>query len=196
MEKIDDESLMGDQGIYTAKKEVVAYSPIHSDGIETVSDRIGMDLKNGESISDPLKKKKAFSKAVAVMGALGKVDDPRLEDAFGKLWSRLNLNKGSVNWSKVVAVKPSDNPIIVPVIFKSDDISFPTEYSPIQALNVMDALTDVTDYVAGSQNLTVDKNFDFDSLYGNEEQVDDVDKFPFGAAAPFDPPRRVKKEVV
>ena len=155
-----------------------------------------MDLKNGEPISDPLKKKKAFSKAVAVMDALGKVDDPRLEDAFGKLWSRLNLNQDNVDWKKVIAVQPNDNPIIVPIIFQSEDISFPTEYSPIQALNVMDALTDVTDYVAGSQNLTVDKNFDFDSLYGNEEEVSDLDRFPFGASAPFSPPRRVKKEVV
>ena len=196
MQKVDDDSLMGDEGIYTAKKEIVTYSPIHSDGIETISERIGMDLKNGEPISDPLKKKKAFSKAVAVMDALGKVDDPRLEDAFGKLWSRLNLNQDNVDWKKVIAVQPNDNPIIVPIIFQSEDISFPTEYSPIQALNVMDALTDVTDYVAGSQNLTVDKNFDFDSLYGNEEEVSDLDRFPFGASAPFSPPRRVKKEVV
>jgi len=197
MEKVDDESLMGDSSIYEAKKEVISYSPIHSDGIETVSARIGLDLKDGEPISDPLKKKKAFSKAVAVMEALGRIDDPRLEDAFGKLWSRLNLKKGSVNWNKIIAVKPSENPIIVPVIFQSEDISFPTEYSPIQALNVMDALTDITDYVSGSQNLQVDKNFDFDSLYGDdEEEVDSGEKFPFGASAPFSPPRRVKKEVV
>jgi len=61
----------------------------------------------------------------------------------------------------------------------------------------MDALTDITDYVSGSQNLQVDKNFDFDSLYGDdEEEVNSGEKFPFGASAPFSPPRRVKKEVV
>ena len=197
MEKVDDDSLMGDSDTYEAKKEVISYSPIHSDGIETVSERIGLDLKNGEPISDPLKKKKAFSKAVSVMEALGRIDDPRLEDAFGKLWSRLNLEKGSINWDKIIAVKPSENPVIVPVIFQSEDVSFPTEYSPIQALNVMDALTDITDYVSGSQNLQVDKNFDFDSLYGDdEEEVNSGEKFPFGASAPFSPPRRVKKEVV
>ena len=130
------------------------------------------------------------------MDALGKVDDPRLEDAFGKLWSRLNLNKGSVNWKNIIAVKPSLNPIIVPVIFESDDISFPTEYSPLQALNVMNSLSEITDYTSGSQNLTVDKNFDFDSLYGGEEDIDPSERFPFGASAPFSPPRRVKKEVV
>ena len=101
------------------------------------------------------------------MDALGKVDDPRLEDAFGKLWSRLNLNKDNVNWKNIIAVKPGINPIIVPVIFESDDISFPTEYSPLQALNVMNSLADITDYTSGSQNITVDKNFDFDSLYIN-----------------------------
>jgi hypothetical protein len=197
MEKVDDDSLMGDEGIYQTKKEVISFSPIHSGGIETISDRIGFDLNNGEPISDPIKKKKAFSKAISVMDALGKVDDPRLEDAFGKLWSRLNLGKGNVNWKKVIAVQPSENPIIVPVVFESDDISFPTEYSPIQALQVMDALTDITDYVSGSQNLQIDKNFDFDSLYGDDKiEASPDDKFPFGGAAPFSPPRRVNKEVV
>ena len=196
MQKVDDDTLLGDEGIYQTKKEVVSYSPIHSDGIETVTDRLGLDLQNGKSISDPLKKKKAFTKAVSIMDALGRVDDPRLEDAFGKLWSRLNLNTGNVNWKKIVAVHPNAHPIIVPVIFESDDMSFPTEYSPLQALNVMDALTDITDYTQGSQNLEIDKNFDFDSLYGEDTDILDDDKFPFGGAAPFSPPRRVKKEVV
>jgi len=196
MEKVDDDSLLGDEGEYKVKKEVIPYSLIHSGGIDTVEDRIGIGLKTGKPISDPIKKKKAFSKAVSIMDSLSRSDDPRLEDAFSKLWSRLNLRNGSVNWSKVLAIKPSENPIIVPVIFESDDLSFPTEYSPIHALNVMDSLTDITDYVSGSQNLTVDKNFDVETLYGDDSDVEDSEPFPFGSSAPFSPPRRINKEVV
>ena len=196
MDTVDDETLLGAEDVFNTKKEVLGYSPIHAGGLNTVKERTGLNLKFIKSIDDPLKKKKAFSKAVSVMDVLGRVDDPRLEDAFTKLWGRLGLDQEGVDWNRIIAVDPGKSPIIVPIIFESEDINFPTDYSPIQALEVMNSLTDITNYSNGSNNLSLEENFDKSSLYGEDDDDQSDSAFPFGAAAPFSPPRRVKEEVV
>lgn len=200
MDKVDDQSLLGTEKDFKIKSSVIPYSAMHIDGIETLQDRIGLDLptKSERKIS-PIKKKEGFEKAVAIAEALEKVDDPRLEDGFKKLWKHVGKHKDSVSWNRLIAIEPDTNPVIVPVIVQSDDVSFPTDYSPLQALEVLDSLTDVTNYsnvsgFSGSTNLKVEKKFNKNILKTLSKEFPE-DKFPFGGSAPFSPPRRVNPEI-
>lgn len=198
LKKTDDETLLGPEKDFAIKSSVVPFSSLHVFGAETLSERLGIDLPNtfSDKKISPLKKKQAFEKSVAIVDALGKVDDPRLEDGIKKLWQRINIPVDTVKWDSVLAIEPDDSPIVVPVIVSSEDINFPTDYSPLQALKILDSLTDVTDFVdtSGSANVKIDKNFDIGSLKTLEEEFPGS-KFPFGGEAPFSPPRRVNKEV-
>jgi hypothetical protein len=197
MQKVDDVSLLGSEKDFSVKSSVVPYSAIHVNGLETLKDRLGIDLpEKSERKISPLKKKEGFEKAVAIAEALERVDDPRLEDGFRKLWKHVGSQNDGVNWDKVIAIEPDENPIIVPVIVEADEVAFPTDYSPLQALEVLDSLTDVTDYssISGSTNIKIEKRFDKSVLQTLSEEFPE-DKFPFGGQAPFSPPRRVNPEI-
>lgn len=200
MDKVDDESLLGTEQEFLLKSSVVPYSSMHINGIETLKDRLGIDLpEKSERKIAPLKKKEGFEKAVAIAEALERVDDPRLEDGFKKLWKHVGSHNETVNWDRVIAIEPDKNPIIVPVIVESEEVVFPTDYSPLQALEVLDSLTDVTDYssvngFSGSMNVKIEKRFDASVLKTLAQEFPE-DKFPFGGAAPFSPPRRINPEI-
>ena len=198
MKKVDDESLLGSSNVFSMKRSVVPFSSIHIEGVETLSDRLGLDLPKGNTDRkiSPIKKKEGFEKSVAIVDALGRVDDPRLESGLKKLWSRMNIEKDSVSWDRIISVDPDEMPIIVPVVVSEEDKFFPSDYSPIKALEVLDSLTDVTDYsgVSGSGNIQIEKRFDKSTLDTLSEEFP-KDRFPMGGKSPFSPPRRVNKEV-
>ena len=199
MKKIDDDSLFGSSEEFSKKRSVVSFSSIHVGGVDTLTERLGIDLPKSDTQRkiSPVKKKEGFEKSVAIVDALGRVDDPRLESGLKKLWSRMNIEKDGVSWDRVIAVDPDKMPIIVPVIVAEEDKFFSSDYSPIQALEVLDSLTDVTDYsgVIGSGNIQIEKRFDKSVLDTLSKEFPD-DKFPMGGQSPFSPPRRVNKEVL
>lgn len=189
--KIDDNSLTLDDDEWEVKSSTISFSPIHAGGVHSVASRLGLDLPMERKNTDPMRKKKVFMKANQVFDALSKVDDPRLERSFSKLWSRFGSDSDKkVNWDKVVAFAPDLNPIIVPVIVESSTEEFPTDYNPMKALDVLDALTNLTDWNDGVGSLSINQEFDQSEIFG-----DDSEKFPFGGAAPFSPPRRVNPEI-
>ena len=167
---------------YDNRVSAVDYSPVFMNGLKTLSDRVGTDIPmTGKKSIDPDKKKALFMKANKVMKYLEQNNDEVMLDTFKKIMGYLCLGNDHIKYDNLL-VMPSNIepavPFVVPVIVEDaeDDIAPSIEYTPIEALEILNSNMTPQDFL-GSINLSGDK------------------QFPFGGLAPLDKPRRIRKEV-
>ena len=188
MKKMDDSTLVDAEKTFRAKASSIPHSKIHLGGLETLEERSGIQFSgDAPPITNPIKKKMAFEQANNLFEQMETVDSPRVNETFGRVISALGLGRNKMQWNRLIATNSfNPNPFILPVIVDNDlSPDFPTRYSPSKALDVMDDLTTPTDWSMATP-----------PMYGSFNEPDPNLPFPIGSAAPFSPPRRVKKEVV
>jgi len=177
--KIQGDDLILGESEYDNRVSAVDYSPVFFGGLSTLPSRVGTDISmKGKKPIDPDKKKALFTKANQVMKYLEQNNDEVMLDTFKKIMGYLCLENDDVKYDKLL-VMPSNIepavPFVIPVIIEdSDDVAPSIEYTPIEALEIVNSSMTPQDFL-GSMN--VDK------------------QFPFGGLAPLDKPRRIKKEV-
>lgn len=180
------------QNDYETRRSQIDYSPIYFGGIDTLADRMDVEItapKDKKQI-DPIKKKKLFLKADKTMRYLEKTDDPHMLESFGKMMGYLGgcSCKGCqdpscdcIDFNRLLPLPQSievETPFVVPIIAEEEeDLMVPVSYAPLDALDLLTQKMAPSDYL-GSTN-TKNKN----------------KPFPFGGLAPLAKPKRVKSEV-
>jgi hypothetical protein len=176
--KMPETDLLISKEDYNIKMANVAYSPLHFNGVGTITERTGAQIVPTEPKDiDPLKKKQLFQKAIKTMDYLRDNEDDMVLQAFGRMVSILNLEGDTIDYDRLIVSKyQEETPFIIPMIVNDQESEYlEFEYKPIQALQLINQNMKPHDFV-GSSN-------------------DETQPFPFGADQPLASPRRVKSEV-
>lgn len=180
LQKMSDDDLMSDKDEYDAKREVVDFSPMFINGVDTLSERVGCNIESIEKRQiDPVKKKRLFTKANKIMSYLENNDDEIMLETFGRIASILDLGNDEIEYERMVTMphhSSVETPFVIPVIVQDTSGDYiQVEYQPMDALELLSEKMNPDDFL-GSMN--------------NENKP-----FPFGADIPLAKPRRVKSEV-
>ena len=180
LRKMMESDLIVPQDEFKERRSRIPFSKMHIHGINTLPMRAGFEpgVPFDKKI-DPLKKKKIFEKAQRVFGYLEENDDPKVLEAFGKLVNYLQFDQDDVDYGRLVISDNQTDPFVVPIIVEEPETKrYPIDYKPLQALDIMDAKMQPSDFMGST----------------NRRPGADHIPFPFGSDMPLAPPSRIRPE--